>query len=44
MPRPRIRTLPRSQGYDSGVGNNMGDEELYPYNVIRPRRSGLYIM
>ena len=44
MPRPRIRTLLRSQGYDSGVGNNMGDEELYPYNVIRPRRTGLYIM
>ena len=32
------------QGYDSGVGNNMSDAELYPYNVIRPRRTGLYIV
>jgi len=31
-----------AQGYDSGVGNNMSDAELYPYNVVRPRRSGLY--
>jgi hypothetical protein len=29
------------QGYDSGVGNNMGDAELYPYNANRPRRTGL---
>jgi len=29
------------QSYDSGVGNNAGDAELYPYNAIRPRRSGM---
>ncbi|EKX35543.1 hypothetical protein GUITHDRAFT_118252 [Guillardia theta CCMP2712] len=27
--------------YDSGVGNNAGDAELSPYNVVRPRRSGM---
>jgi hypothetical protein len=31
-----------AQGYDSGVGNNMSDAELYPYNANRPRRTGLY--
>lgn len=32
----------RTQGYDSGVGTNASDAELYPYNAMRPRRTGLY--
>eukprot|EP00290_Baffinella_frigidus_P005478 CAMPEP_0180134760 /NCGR_PEP_ID=MMETSP0986-20121125/10365_1 /TAXON_ID=697907 /ORGANISM="non described non described, Strain CCMP2293" /LENGTH=71 /DNA_ID=CAMNT_0022075205 /DNA_START=88 /DNA_END=303 /DNA_ORIENTATION=+ len=28
-------------GYDSGVGTNAGDAELYPYNARGPRAQGL---
>ncbi len=30
--------------FDSGVGTNSSDAELFPYNVVRPRRSGLYLV
>jgi hypothetical protein len=37
----QIMTPAAGGSFDSGVGTNSTDEDSFPYNVVRPRRTGI---